>query len=235
MSFSDRDHRSPRDDITLDSHGGYDHDRDNDGDVHMHEPVDTYIPLSAMPLIKTSHRPHAPVAVLHGDDGMDLDRALDDYKTASARIRDSPEAISRPRTPTPPLRYAPPRSPRYHATHASRAIAARPHGALGAHGRSNSMGYPPTGPRAATAYVPYGRLRANSDSRDYRHRDARGSPSRTQPTRPPPKTQANPVVGVFGLSIRTTERDLEDEFGRFGDVDKVVIVYDQRASQILQR
>ena len=44
--------------------------------------------------------------------------------------------------------------------------------------------------------------------------------------------QPNPsqVLGVFGLSIRTQERDLEDEFSRFGHVDKVTIVYDQRVS-----
>ena len=36
------------------------------------------------------------------------------------------------------------------------------------------------------------------------------------------------VLGVFGLSIRTQERDLEEEFGRFGRVEKVTIVYDQR-------
>ena len=36
------------------------------------------------------------------------------------------------------------------------------------------------------------------------------------------------MLGVFGLSIRTTERDLDDEFSRFGRVEKVVIVYDQR-------
>ena len=36
------------------------------------------------------------------------------------------------------------------------------------------------------------------------------------------------VLGVFGLSIRTTERDLDEEFGRFGHVEKVTIVYDQR-------
>ena len=44
------------------------------------------------------------------------------------------------------------------------------------------------------------------------------------------KQAPNPsnVLGVFGLSIRTTERDLEDEFARFGQVDKVTIVYDQR-------
>jgi hypothetical protein len=36
------------------------------------------------------------------------------------------------------------------------------------------------------------------------------------------------VLGVFGLSIRTTERDLDEEFTRFGQVEKVTIVYDQR-------
>lgn len=38
------------------------------------------------------------------------------------------------------------------------------------------------------------------------------------------------MLGVFGLSIRTTERDLEDEFNRYGQVEKVTIVYDQRVS-----
>jgi hypothetical protein len=38
------------------------------------------------------------------------------------------------------------------------------------------------------------------------------------------------VLGVFGLSIRTVERDLDDEFSRFGRVEKVTIVYDQRVS-----
>ena len=36
------------------------------------------------------------------------------------------------------------------------------------------------------------------------------------------------VLGVFGLSVRTTERELEDEFNRFGRVENVTIVYDQR-------
>lgn len=46
------------------------------------------------------------------------------------------------------------------------------------------------------------------------------------------KQQPNPsnVLGVFGLSIRTQERDLEDEFSRYGRVEKVTIVYDQRVS-----
>lgn len=40
------------------------------------------------------------------------------------------------------------------------------------------------------------------------------------------------MLGVFGLSIRTVERDLDDEFSRFGRVEKVTIVYDQRVSKI---
>lgn len=40
--------------------------------------------------------------------------------------------------------------------------------------------------------------------------------------------EENSCVGIFGLSIRTREADLEDEFGKCGRVDNVVIVYDQR-------
>lgn len=39
------------------------------------------------------------------------------------------------------------------------------------------------------------------------------------------------MLGVFGLSIRTIERDLDEEFSRFGRVVKVTIVYDQRVSE----
>jgi len=57
---------------------------------------------------------------------------------------------------------------------------------------------------------------------------------------PPPKRPShapiqapNPsaVLGVFGLSIRTQERDLDEEFSRFGRVEKVTIVYDQRSDR----
>lgn len=40
------------------------------------------------------------------------------------------------------------------------------------------------------------------------------------------------MLGVFGLSIRTIERDLDEEFSRFGRVVKVTIVYDQRVGEI---
>lgn len=56
------------------------------------------------------------------------------------------------------------------------------------------------------------------------------------PSSPPPKPAAyrdqviprSEVLGVFGLSIRTDERALHDEFSRYGRVQKVVIVYDAR-------
>lgn len=62
-----------------------------------------------------------------------------------------------------------------------------------------------------------------------------GSPLTPRSGPPPrpvnaPRPEVNNVLGVFGLSIRTRERDLEDEFNRYGDVEKVTIVYDQRVS-----
>jgi len=63
----------------------------------------------------------------------------------------------------------------------------------------------------------------SNDRSDYPAQAAR---PRHAPVAVPP----NNVLGVFGLSVRTRERDLEDEFGRYGDVEKAVIVYDQRVS-----
>ncbi|UOH79241.1 hypothetical protein LQV05_000236 [Cryptococcus neoformans] len=71
-----------------------------------------------------------------------------------------------------------------------------------------------------------------SAKRDDTYRNDR--PAFEAPRRPaqaPPPVNPNPVLGVFGLSIRTRERDLEDEFMRYGDVEKVVIVYDQRTDR----
>ncbi|KAH7343882.1 hypothetical protein B0J17DRAFT_765038 [Rhizoctonia solani] len=56
---------------------------------------------------------------------------------------------------------------------------------------------------------------------------------RSPPLRPrgAPSAQPSNVLGVFGLSIRTQERDLDEEFSRFGKVEKVTIVYDQRSDR----
>lgn len=73
----------------------------------------------------------------------------------------------------------------------------------------------------------------NGDSRSYRSPPSyrRRSPQPRRSAQAPIKAP-NPsnVLGVFGLSIRTQERDLDEEFSRFGRVDKVTIVYDQRQS-----
>ncbi len=46
--------------------------------------------------------------------------------------------------------------------------------------------------------------------------------------------QENPkpcnVLGVFGLSLRTSERDLDEIFGKYGKVEKVAVVYDSYVS-----
>ncbi|KAI0786476.1 hypothetical protein C8Q75DRAFT_808454 [Abortiporus biennis] len=71
--------------------------------------------------------------------------------------------------------------------------------------------------------------RGNGDRSSYR----RSPPPRRTSGAPIAKQAPNPsnVLGVFGLSIRTTERDLDEEFSRFGRVEKVVIVYDQRSDR----
>jgi transformer-2 protein len=36
----------------------------------------------------------------------------------------------------------------------------------------------------------------------------------------------SPCLGVFGLSLYTTERELEKEFSKFGPLEKVTVVLD---------
>jgi len=63
--------------------------------------------------------------------------------------------------------------------------------------------------------APRGRSRSRSPmSSRRRHLGTRENPD---PTR---------CLGVFGLSLYTTERELEKEFGRFGNLDKVQVVLD---------
>ncbi|EIN10247.1 RNA-binding domain-containing protein [Punctularia strigosozonata HHB-11173 SS5] len=65
----------------------------------------------------------------------------------------------------------------------------------------------------------------------YRSPYSRRSPPPKRPTHAPHAPPPSSVLGVFGLSIRTQERDLDDEFSRFGQVEKVTIVYDQRSGR----
>ncbi|KAG8218299.1 hypothetical protein J3R82DRAFT_3913 [Butyriboletus roseoflavus] len=59
----------------------------------------------------------------------------------------------------------------------------------------------------------------------------RKSPPPKRPSHAPIAPNPSAVLGVFGLSIRTQERDLDEEFSRFGRVEKVTIVYDQRSDR----
>ncbi|PKI84789.1 hypothetical protein MVES_001181 [Malassezia vespertilionis] len=72
------------------------------------------------------------------------------------------------------------------------------------------------------------RARSSHYSND-RPRDggARGAPRRQERPAPSPSH----ILGAFGLSIRTTERELEEEFSKAGPVEKVVIVYDARTGR----
>ncbi|KAF7331729.1 RRM domain-containing protein [Mycena kentingensis (nom. inval.)] len=90
--------------------------------------------------------------------------------------------------------------------------------------------------------VPRGRSRSRSPPRGSARDDFRRSrsPYRRRSPPPPPRRSGAPiptaptpsnVLGIFGLSIRTQERDLDDEFSRFGRVEKVTIVYDQRSDR----
>merc|ERR1719211_800400 len=48
--------------------------------------------------------------------------------------------------------------------------------------------------------------------------------SRDQPS-------ANSCLGVFGLSLYTTERELEKEFGKFGTIAKITVVLDGKTGR----
>lgn len=83
--------------------------------------------------------------------------------------------------------------------------------------------------------------RYDRDDRDRRDRNRSRSPPPPRSDRrrsPPPKPRGAPahvdpttVLGVFGLSIRTVEADLKDEFEAIAPVDKVVVVYDARSGR----
>ncbi|KAI6105373.1 hypothetical protein F5141DRAFT_123049 [Pisolithus sp. B1] len=84
---------------------------------------------------------------------------------------------------------------------------------------------------------PRGRSRSRSPaarSNGYKSPYRRKSPPPRRPPHAPIAPEPSAVLGVFGLSIRTQERDLDDEFSRFGRVEKVTIVYDQRVRLLPQ-
>ncbi|KAH7888109.1 hypothetical protein F5I97DRAFT_1936105 [Phlebopus sp. FC_14] len=88
--------------------------------------------------------------------------------------------------------------------------------------------------RDRDAPPPRGRSRSRSPARSNGYRSPayrRKSPPPKRPSHAPIAPNPSAVLGVFGLSIRTQERDLDEEFSRFGRVEKVTIVYDQRSDR----
>jgi len=88
------------------------------------------------------------------------------------------------------------------------------------------------------------RSRSRSKSRVERRRDkskSRSSSRGRSPRRSPrrsrsPRRASSPLppsrcLGIFGLSSSTTQRDLEEEFDRFGKLDKVDLIIDKRTGR----
>jgi len=75
--------------------------------------------------------------------------------------------------------------------------------------------------------TPRSRSRSN-DRRGGRGRDHSRSPmsSRRRHVGNRDNPEASKCVGVFGLSLYTTERELEKEFGKYGPLEKVQVVLD---------
>ncbi|KAG0773865.1 hypothetical protein G6F22_014522 [Rhizopus arrhizus] len=72
--------------------------------------------------------------------------------------------------------------------------------------------------------------RRRSRSPRYRRRSsARKDDKEFHGTREEP--EVSNILGVFGLSLRTREADLEDVFHEFGTIEKVTIVYDHRTNR----
>lgn len=85
--------------------------------------------------------------------------------------------------------------------------------------------------RSGRSRSPEAKSRSRSRSRGYRgggRRDHSRSPMSSR--RRHQGTRENPLptrcLGVFGLSLYTTEKELEKEFGRFGNLERVQVVLD---------
>ncbi|CAI5444849.1 unnamed protein product [Caenorhabditis angaria] len=100
-------------------------------------------------------------------------------------------------------------------------------------GRSRSVSRSPSRERSrsrSASRSPVARRRERSYDRRSRsprrssHRDSgRGGSGNMQRDNPPPSK----CIGVFNLSTYTTEKDLKEIFGEFGDIERVDLVYDR--------
>ena len=70
----------------------------------------------------------------------------------------------------------------------------------------------------------YHQGRGKDHSRSPMSNRRRHEGSRDQPA-------SNSCLGVFGLSLYTTERELEKEFGKFGPIAKITVVLDGKTGR----
>ncbi|KAF5320666.1 hypothetical protein D9619_001197 [Psilocybe cf. subviscida] len=145
------------------------------------------------------------------------------YESASTTVDPYSDAYNAPPSAAPSERGDPAPAPRGRSRSRSPVRASATNGT---NGDSRSYGRSPPPYRSRRSPPPRRSAHAALVSADTPHGAA------PPDTKEEKRQQPNPsnVLGVFGLSIRTQERDLEEEFTRYGRVEKVTIVYDQRQS-----
>ncbi|XP_023339090.1 transformer-2 protein homolog alpha [Eurytemora carolleeae] len=87
---------------------------------------------------------------------------------------------------------------------------------------------PPRRDSRSRSRSPARRDRSRSRSYVKRRRDSSRSPMSNRRRHVGDREEPDPskCIGVFGLSLYTTERQLDKEFGRFGEMEKVQVVLD---------
>ncbi|EPZ32016.1 RNA recognition motif domain-containing protein [Rozella allomycis CSF55] len=93
------------------------------------------------------------------------------------------------------------------------------------------MGYPPRAPRRysrdrSPPRRRYSRSPERSPAPRRRYSRERRSPAPVRRFNREPVPPCK-VIGVFGLSLRTTERDLEEVFNQFGKIEQITLVHDK--------
>ncbi|XP_019864113.1 PREDICTED: transformer-2 protein homolog beta-like isoform X2 [Amphimedon queenslandica] len=92
-------------------------------------------------------------------------------------------------------------------------------------------------PYRRRSYSPYGRRRRSytppPHRRHYRGRSGSNSPmsSRRRHVGNRFNPERNNVIGVFGLSLYTNDKDLRDIFEKYGKINEVQVVYDHQTNR----
>lgn len=107
--------------------------------------------------------------------------------------------------------------------------------------RSSSRSYSPSPPPRGRGHRGRQYSRSRSRSRSYSPRGRRGYRGRHRSRSPMSNRKRhdgnrfNPspsrVLGVFGLSLYTGEKDLREMFDRYGPIDRVQVVYDHQTGR----